>query len=111
MKTIKSSADISRVFDKGTRINTPAVTLIVLRNEEQHGHDGRAAFVAGKKLGNAVWRNRAKRRMRAACKSLDEPFSGCDVVFLAKRSINNVEYSALVENLSKAIRKNGLSVR
>ena len=111
MRIIKSSAEISRVFDKGTRISTPAVTLIVFENEEQHGHDGRAAFVAGKKLGNAVWRNRAKRRMRAAFRSLEEPFTGYDVVFLAKRSINNIEYSSLVESLSKAIKKKGLSVR
>ena len=105
METIKSSAEISALFKEGRRIGTPDLTLIVSRNEKQHGLDGRAAFIAGKKLGNAVWRNRAKRRMRSLFKDMDFSFSGYDVVFLAKRSVNKTDYSAMLSRVDKAVRK------
>ena len=105
LDVIKSSADISLIFNKGKRIGTPDITLIVMRNEKQHGQYGRAAFVAGKKQGNAVWRNRAKRRMRAVYRETCSLFNGFDVVFLAKKSINNVPYSILVQNIDKAMKK------
>ena len=65
-RTIKSSTEVSRLFSQGTRLHTPYLTLIVAENVQQHDRQGRVAFIAGKKLGNAVWRNAAKRRMREA---------------------------------------------
>ena len=76
------------------------------RNKKQHGLRGRAAFIAGKKLGNAVWRNRAKRRMRSLCKDADSSFTGYDVVFLAKRSVNRTDYSTMLARLNEAVRIN-----
>ena len=75
----------------------------MLRNE-QHGHDGRAAFVAGKKLGNAVWRNRAKRRMRAACRAANASRPGYDIVFLAKKSTNTVPFAKMVGHVERAVK-------
>ena len=105
MKTIKSSAEISDIFENGRRVNTPEMSLIVLRNLNQHDHDGRVAFIAGKRLGNAVWRNRAKRRMRAVCMQLGGPFKGYDVVFLAKRSVTGAQFSTMLDHTLKALMK------
>ena len=61
MQTIKSSTEISQLFSTGHRLHTPYFTVIVgvqddkQSNYERHGHSGRVAFIAGKKLGNAVW--------------------------------------------------------
>ena len=95
METIKSSADISYIFAHGTRYDTPFVTMLVLR-DQTHGHTGRVAFIAGKKNGNAVWRNAAKRRLRAVCHNLGGPWPGFEVVFLAKRKTNSVSYSKVL---------------
>ena len=105
MDTIKSSDEISTLFQQGKRLNTADLTLIVLKSERQHDHQGRVAFIAGKKLGNAVWRNRAKRRMRALCKEVKGPFPGYDVVFLAKRQINDVPYRDVEKRLREALQK------
>jgi ribonuclease P protein component len=75
----------------------------VLRNDKQHGQYGRAAFVAGKKLGNAVWRNKAKRRLRSICRELGGPLDGYDMIFLAKKSTNTVSYGVLLDNARKAM--------
>ncbi|MBR0404737.1 MAG: ribonuclease P protein component [Eggerthellaceae bacterium] len=105
MKTIKSSIEISNLFDSGRRLHTPEMSLIVLRNQNQHGHNGRVAFIAGKRLGNAVWRNRAKRRMRAVCAQIGGPFPGYDVVFLAKRPVAEAPFEDMVEHALKALMK------
>lgn len=107
MDIIKSSADISTLFTHGKRVHTSYVTFIVLPQQ----HDltettcGRVAFIAGKKLGNAVWRNSAKRRMRAACREVGGPWKGCDVVLLAKGRIMDVPYSKVLGAFKEASNK------
>lgn len=113
METITSSIEISQLFSSGKRIKTPYLTLIVKEHTdgnprgdvEQHGPSGRVAFIAGKKLGNAVWRNRAKRRMRAVCRDLGGPWSACDVIFLAKRSLCEVPYGKVLQTCGDASRR------
>ncbi|WP_251198285.1 ribonuclease P protein component [Anaerotardibacter muris] len=101
-KTIKSNTDISTVFSHGKRYSVSGMTLIVLKTQE-HGPSGRVAFIAGKKNGNAVWRNAAKRRMRALCSELQGPWSGLDIIFLAKRSVLNIPYQKQLSEGQRAI--------
>lgn len=104
MLTIKSREDISTLFSQGKRIHTPYVTLIVLPTK-QHDHTGRAAFIAGKKLGNAVWRNKAKRRMRALCHDCGGPWDNLDVIFLAKAALTETSYSKVFNACEKAVKR------
>lgn len=101
METIKSHEDISNLFSQGKRIRTPYLTFIV-SPRKQHDPSGRVAFIAGKKLGNAVWRNAAKRRMREVCRAMGGPWSGYDVIFLAKARINDVSYSKVLASCDEA---------
>lgn len=80
----------------------------MLRNEGQHDRNGRVAFIAGKKLGNAVWRNRAKRRMREACREVGGPFSGYDVAFVARKSTTEAVYADMVSHLKSRVEQAGL---
>ena len=105
LENIKSSKDKSILFNKGRRLGTPDLTLIVLRNEKLHDRRGRVAFIAGKKLGNAVWRNRAKRRMRAICADLGGPIPHYDVLFIARKSINESPYEEIRSNVKKALER------
>lgn len=102
LETIKSSEEISTVFSEAKRIQTPFIMILVLKNEK-HGCSGRVAFIAGKKLGNAVWRNAAKRRLRAVCKDVNMKWPGYDVVFIAKRGILEASYSKVVTLCKEAL--------
>lgn len=105
MQTIKSRGEITVLFTQGRRVHTPYITLIVLP-VKQHDQTGRVAFIAGKKLGNAVWRNSAKRRMREICRACGGPFQTFDVIFLAKKPLTTTCYSKVLETCSKAIKSN-----
>lgn len=108
METIKSKEEIAELFSSGKRLRTPYLTLIVLPAKE-HDLNGRVAFVAGKKYGNAVWRNKAKRRMRAICQELSGPWSTYNVVFLAKSNICEVTYSKVLTACDRALYDAGIS--
>ena len=84
--------------------------MLVLERTEQHDHDlhGRVAFIAGKKLGNAVWRNAAKRRLRAIVCDLGGPWEGWDVVISARSAILKASYSKVSHACEKALEKAGL---
>lgn len=94
--TIKNKAEIEKLFNVGRRFNSRHLTLIVLKfNNDGRGHDGRVAFIAGKKLGNAPQRNRAKRIMRHIANELnigDVTDEGYKIVFLAKKGILKEDY-------------------
>ncbi|WP_240480593.1 ribonuclease P protein component [Denitrobacterium detoxificans] len=98
LETIKSSTEISYLFAHGKRYNAHSITLLVSQGRNQHDPQGRVAFIAGKKSGNAVWRNAAKRRMRAVCRDLGGPWEGFDVVFLAKGFVLEQEYSKVLSS-------------
>lgn len=81
MKTIKSKKDFEKVFKGGRRINHPLVRLTVLPGKE--GVSSRVAFVAAKRLGNAVYRNRCKRVLRAAVQQSNFPSTGYEVILFS----------------------------
>jgi ribonuclease P protein component len=104
--TVKSPKEVSLFFSEGKRYSTPYATLFVL---EQHGPHGRVAVIAGKKSGGSVWRNAAKRRLRAIIHDQDGPWDGYDVAFVAKRTILEDPYDKVLASTAKALRKAGIS--
>lgn len=83
MSTIKSSREIDTIFRQARRVAHPLVTALIASTPEGRGREGRVAFVAGKRLGNAVIRNRSKRVLRAALARAGGPWPGYDVVLIA----------------------------
>ncbi len=70
-------------------------------------HDVRVGFTVSRKVGNAVARNRARRRLRAALETLpaERIQSGLDVVVIGRRATLTRPFKALVADLSTALGK------
>ena len=107
MKTIRSSTEISALFSCGKRIHTPYLTFIIYRNT-QLDRGRRVAFIAGKKLGGAVWRNSAKRRMREICRNLGGPWEEYDIIFLAKQHITTAPFDQVIHFCAKGLSQEGI---
>jgi ribonuclease P protein component len=65
----------------------------------------RVGFTASKKVGNAVVRNRCKRRMRAVADLIlpKNGVIGLDYVFIAKKPIFNANWNIIVGSALKAV--------
>jgi ribonuclease P protein component len=99
--TIKSAAEITLLFEKAKRINTGHLIALIADVNERRGPRGRVAFIAGKKLGNAPQRNKAKRIMREAARNVGAPWPGKDVIFLAKSQLLSTDLVGVTKDVSK----------
>ncbi|MDO4536559.1 MAG: ribonuclease P protein component [Coriobacteriales bacterium] len=105
METIKSKRDFEKVFTGGRRYGHPLVRATVLVENKET--DGRVAFVAAKRLGNAVFRNRCKRVLREAARTCGLPANGADIILFATHKTHDaspLEVSAALEELLRKAR-------
>ena len=65
----------------------------------------RVGLTASKKIGNAVCRNKARRRMRALARQHLAPLArpGTDYVLIARHDITNCDWLDLVSGLQRAV--------
>jgi ribonuclease P protein component len=64
-----------------------------------------AGFTATKKIGNAVTRNRAKRRLREAARTLLplHGLAGTDYVFIARMDTATIGWQRLLDDMESAL--------
>jgi ribonuclease P protein component len=87
---LKKSDEFSAVYKVANKWHCDGVVIFYKISDEK-----KAGFVAGKKAGNAVFRNRAKRRLRALFVELQGGLKDGIYVFVAKESLKNVNYKQL----------------
>lgn len=109
MDTIKSSEQISEVFNLGTRFSSGEIRIIVKKTDEQRDPSGRVAFIAGKKLGNAVVRNRSKRVLREAARVAGLPACGYDVLLMETSRTGAAPCGDVQRALVKLLKKAGIA--
>ena len=94
-------ADFERVYQQGRRHFSAHMTVFYLRREIGQGL--RVGFTVGRALGDAVDRNRMKRRLREAVR-LQRPANNLsvDVVINPKKSVLSVEFEDLAKEVARA---------
>ena len=89
-----------RVYRKGKRIKLPGLTVIFARNCLPYCRIG---ISAGRKIGGATKRNRAKRLIRELFRTNKWLFpSGHDLVFVPYRKFFHLDWNEVKSNLVKA---------
>ena len=78
---------------------------LVIQAVSRHTDSWRVGLTASKKIGNAVCRNRARRRMRALARQHLAPLArpGVDYVLIARHDTISCDWQDLVTGLKKAI--------
>lgn len=86
---LNRNSDFLNLYKKGTSIVSKSVVIYVLENGLPYNRFG---ITAGKKVGNAVMRNRAKRIIRQAYRENEILFPiGIDIVFVARKSASDIK--------------------
>lgn len=77
------------------------------RPPDLNSHAVRVGFTASRKVGNAVLRNRAKRRLRAAAAQIlsRQGKAGTDYVLIARGMTAERPFAALLDDLAGALRR------
>lgn len=101
---LKKSSDFQRVRNTGKAYAHPLFVLIYVPNSSNQTHVGVAA---GRSIGNAVQRNRAKRRLRACIQPwLKQLMPGLDIILIARKPLLNAPFDHLAKALAKALQTN-----
>lgn len=93
-----SSRQIRQV--RSARQRAASSTMVVHALPRDDGQGPQVAIVASRAVGNAVARNRAKRRLRAAARQARLPAS-VDLVIDARRGSNEAAFTTLHRDLER----------
>jgi ribonuclease P protein component len=104
---MKKRADFLNAQRTGVRKSRPGLGLEICLTPDPSARDNtaRIGFTATKKIGNAVTRNRAKRRLRAAAAELLPVYGRArhDYVLIARNVTTTRPFEELLEDLTDVL--------
>jgi ribonuclease P protein component len=102
---LKKRAEFLHVAAKGRKWTTPGLILQALPQDASAGP--RVGFTASRRVGIAVVRNRARRRLREAARRTVHNALPGDYVVIARQGTIGRDFAALVADLETALKRVG----
>ena len=105
LQTLQNSQQFRQVYEQGQNFHTPLFSAFFLKAETD---ERRVGITVTRKIGNAVIRNRCKRRLREAIRRQFSEFenpTGFDLVINAKSGLVKAEFSSIEEALAKVLKR------
>ncbi len=100
--TIRQQKHFDAVYKHGKSKGSRNVVVLYRKNGLDYS---RMAYVASKKVGNSVQRNRARRLMREAYRTMDGRIAkGYDVILVARQEINGKKCNEVQRSLYGVLR-------
>ena len=105
---IKKSREFSLVFKTGKYLRLSSLIIQYKRKPiDEKSYTSSYGIVVSKKVGNAVKRNFAKRRLRAILNNIDFTFEKkpMNYVFIANKNLLRTKFSSLNIEICNALKK------
>ncbi len=105
-ETLKLNKEFRYLYSRGRNFVKPTVVVYLRKNKL---NINRLGITSGKKIGNAVKRNRARRLIRTAYRNLLPLFNGCyDMVIVARTKTVFSNSITVTEELKECLIKTGV---
>jgi ribonuclease P protein component len=100
---VRRRGEFQRAFDRGVRVHGRYLTVLMA---PAPGRRTRLGIVASKKLGTAVFRNRAKRLIREVFRR-NQPQGDCpvDILVIPRRELFEAAYSGIANDFQSVCRR------
>ena len=103
---LRYKRDFDRLYSKGRSSGEKYIVVFHISNGLGYS---RKAFLASKKVGGAVTRNRARRLMKESFRKLEHSIKpGKDILLIARRTITDTKQEDVDASVQKALKKSGL---
>ncbi len=100
---LKKQADFQRLFNKGKRAFSPSLTVIYRPSQKMT-----MGISIGKKHGKSVQRNKIKRLLREAFRSVQKEMKGVYSIVLIPKVSENYSFQTFEKHLQWMIKKENL---
>lgn len=97
---LRDSKEFRQISRSGRKHRTPSVVISATNAKNEQDRFG---FVVPKRVGNAVQRNLAKRRLRAVCFEIIDSPLGLDVVLRAEKPILELSFEDLRSEVTEGL--------
>lgn len=99
---LRKSSEFTATMN-GKRLSRDGLSLFYKKND---GNDFRIGISVGKKLGNAVKRNRLRRRLRDCIgRVLGDRGAGFDLVFVARQELAGREFDQILRTVTQVLER------
>lgn len=106
---LRGKSNFSKVYNKGKSMGGRFVVIFYCPNNLDYN---RYAFLASKKVGNSVKRNRARRLMKESFRLGEFQFkAGYDIIFIARNTISEAKCMDVKRSMEKSLTKTGVIMK
>lgn len=103
ISTLRSAKDFDKAFKEGRSLASHAMVLYYVPTEQE---GSRVAFCVGKRLGNAVWRNRVRRRLREAFRQIEKEIPmGYHLIWVSRKAAESAPFDDLYLTMKRLLVK------
>ena len=103
---LRKNSEFSAVYNKGKSVGDRYVVLFYRLTGLPYNRTG---FLASKKVGNSVVRNRAKRLMKESYRNIEGSLpEGYDFIIIARNTICGKKCAEVEKSLNSAFRRTGV---
>lgn len=100
-EVLRNKKDFSNIYNKGKSTGDKYVVVFFRKNQLDYT---RTAFLASKKVGKSVQRNKARRLMKESYREIKASVKpGNDIIMIARNTINGATYFQVQKSLKNAL--------
>jgi len=103
---VTDNKEFTRIIQQGTALRTNAMVLYYTCNSDHL----KVGFAVGKKVGNAVVRNKVKRQLRSIFSNYVNKYPNFEIIAVVRKNYLDYSYQQITELVEKMLAKTEIKI-